>query len=199
MSKGIAYPDNNPKAAMGATKAPLHLVPPALMIGAAEAMADGARKYGPYNFRDSGIAASVYMGAIERHLFSWWDGEDMTRDSKIHHLKAIAADVGLMLDAMAKGTFVDDRPTSGGAADLLQDWEDRIGRSNSLRSHDVTRGGVAGQCAASPQPAEELQAKSLGPYHSGGYCIPIGDLEHASNIVRGYDIRTAGARRQVLD
>ena len=191
MSNGIAYPDNNPKAAMGATKAPLHLVPPALMIGAAEAMADGARKYGPYNFRDSGIAASVYMGAIERHLFSWWDGEDMTRDSKIHHLKAIAADVGLMLDAMAKGTFVDDRPTSGGAADLLQDWEDIIGRSGNIQPT-----GVGGTNNPS---IEELQAKPLGPCHSGGHCIFVGDPQHASNIVRGYDIRTDGPRRQVLD
>jgi hypothetical protein len=86
-------------------------------------MADGARKYGAYNFRESGIAAHVYMGAILRHLYAWWDGEDFTRDSNIHHLKAIAADVGLMLDAMAKGTFVDDRPTPGGSADLLEQWK----------------------------------------------------------------------------
>ena len=131
----MSYPQDNPKAAIGAKKIPLHLVPPALMIGAAEAMADGARKYGPYNFRDSGIAASVYMGAIERHLFSWWDGEDNTRDSNIHHLKAIAADIGLMLDAMAKGTFVDDRPTTGGAADLIDEWDRRHdGRDSETRA-----------------------------------------------------------------
>lgn len=119
----MSYPGNNPKAAMGAKKAPLHLVPPALTIGAAEAMADGADKYGAYNFRDSGIAASVYMGAILRHLYEWWDGDDFTSDSNIHHMKSIAADVGLVLDAMAKGTFVDDRPTKGGARLLLEEWE----------------------------------------------------------------------------
>lgn len=125
----MAYPGNNPKAAMGAKKAPLHLVPPALTIGAAEAMADGAQKYGPYNFRDSGIAASVYMGAILRHLYEWWDGDDFTSDSNVHHMKSIAADVGLVLDAMAKGTFVDDRPTKGGAKQLLEEWERKYERS----------------------------------------------------------------------
>ena len=116
------YPDNNPKATVGETKCPLHLVPPALSIGVAEAMKNGADKYGAYNFRDSKIAASVYMGAILRHLYAWWDGEDNAQDSGINHLKHIGASIGLMLDAEAAGTFVDDRPTKGGAAKLLEDY-----------------------------------------------------------------------------
>jgi hypothetical protein len=128
------------------------------------------------------------MGAIERHLFSWWDGEDMTRDSKIHHLKAIAADVGLMLDAMAKGTFVDDRPTSGGAADLLQDWEDRIGRARELDRGGVDRPSVA-----------ELQTKPVSTYYSGGCSILASDAQYASDTIRGYDLGAVGSRRQVLD
>jgi len=118
----VAYPDNNPKAAIGATKCPLHLVPPALAIGVAEAMSNGADKYGAYNFRDSGIAANVYTGAILRHLYAYMDGEDNASDSGIHHLKHIGASIALMLDSMAKGTFVDDRPTKGGAAELLEEY-----------------------------------------------------------------------------
>lgn len=121
--EGQVYPNNNPKAAVGESKCPLHLVPPALSIGVAEAMKNGADKYGAYNFRDSKIAASVYMGAILRHLYAWWDGEDNAQDSGIHHLKHLGASVGLMLDAMAKGTFDDDRPTSGGAAELLREYQ----------------------------------------------------------------------------
>lgn len=119
------YPDNNPKAAIGQAKVPLHLVPPALAIGVAEALKNGADKYGAYNFRDSKIAGSVYMAAILRHLYAWWDGENKASDSGIHHLKHIGASVALMLDAMAAGTFDDDRPTKGGAAELIAAYGDK--------------------------------------------------------------------------
>ena len=116
------YPNNNPKAAIGSTKCPLHLVPPALSIGVAEAMKNGADKYGAFNFRDSKIAASVYTGAILRHLYAYMDGEDNASDSGIHHLKHIGASIALMLDSMAAGTYDDDRPTKGGAAKLLEEY-----------------------------------------------------------------------------
>lgn len=120
LEKATKYPNNNPKAAVGAKKLPIHQVPPALMIGAAEAMADGAEKYGPYNFRESQIAASVYMGAMLRHLFAWWDGEDNAEDSGVHHMKHVAACAGLILDSMACGTFDDDRPPASGAAEMIK-------------------------------------------------------------------------------
>lgn len=116
------YPDNNPKAAIGAKKCPLHLVPPALSIGVAEALQDGATKYGAFNFRDSNIAANVYTGAILRHLYAYMDGEDLAEDSGIHHLKHVGACIALMLDSMACDTFVDDRPTNGKASKLLSDY-----------------------------------------------------------------------------
>ena len=46
----MSYPDNNPKTAFGLKKVPLHLVPPALEQGAAEAFQNGADKYGPFNW-----------------------------------------------------------------------------------------------------------------------------------------------------
>ena len=54
------YPDGNPKTAQGALKVPLHLVPPSAMHYLALAFRDGATKYGPYNWRDKGVSASVY-------------------------------------------------------------------------------------------------------------------------------------------
>jgi hypothetical protein len=116
------YPDNNPKQTVGEMKCPLHLVPPALAIGVAEALKNGADKYGAYNFRESGIAAHVYIGAIMRHLYAYMDGEDNAQDSGIHHLKHIGASIALMLDSMAKGTYVDDRPTKGAANELLEEY-----------------------------------------------------------------------------
>lgn len=121
----MEYPDNNPKQFVGEQKCPLHLVPPALSIGVAEALKNGADKYGAFNFRTSNIAATVYIGAILRHLYDYLDGEDLAQDSQIHHLKHIGASIAIMLDSMAVGTFVDDRPTKGGASQLLEEYHDR--------------------------------------------------------------------------
>lgn len=109
----------NPKDLIGDTKAALHLVPPALLISAAEAIATGAVKYGPYNWRDYPIQAHAYYGAILRHLTAWWDGEDAASDSGVSHLSHVAAGLAILLDAIGTETLVDDRPKPGPSATLL--------------------------------------------------------------------------------
>lgn len=107
------YPDNNPKTVFGMAKAPMHLCPPALTRGAAEAFANGASKYGPYNWREKMISASVYYAACKRHLDDWWDridADDCAPDSKVHHVKHGAACLGMILDVMDSPMFNDDRP-----------------------------------------------------------------------------------------
>lgn len=116
------YPDNNPKTAIGATKVPLHLVPPSAKHFLALALKDGAGKYGPYNWRDAKISASVYKAAAERHLDAFWDGEDYASDSKVHHLAHAMACMALMLDAMTVGMLNDDRPTKGASPELQAEY-----------------------------------------------------------------------------
>lgn len=113
-----AYPDNNPKTAIGVTKVPLHLVPPSAKHFLAQALADGAKKYGPYNWRDASISVSVYKAAAERHLDAFWDGEDNAPDSGIHHVAHAMACCALILDAMTIGRLNDDRPSKGAANEL---------------------------------------------------------------------------------
>lgn len=113
--------DTNPKDLVGQTKAQMWLIPPASKIAEAEAMTDGARKYGPYNWREKGVRVSVYISAIERHLMDYLDGEDFAADSLVHHLGHIKADCGILLDAIAQGNVVDDRPIKGKAAELLEE------------------------------------------------------------------------------
>lgn len=110
----------NPKDRLGRMKPPLHLIPPAATIIESLAMEDGARKYGPYNWRTKTVAATVYVAACMRHLQAWLDGEENARDSGHHHLGHARASLGIILDAQASGTLVDDRPTPGAAADLLE-------------------------------------------------------------------------------
>ena len=113
-----SLPDNNPKTRMGALKVPLHLVPPSARHYLALAFEDGATKYGPANWRDEPVSASVYFGAAGRHLDAYWDGEDLAKDSLVHHLAHTMACCAIILDAMECGTLNDDRYTKGPTAKL---------------------------------------------------------------------------------
>jgi len=111
----------NPKARVGALKVPLHLVPPALSIGAAMALKDGAVKYGPYNWREEPINISTYIGAIQRHILAYQDGEDVAEDSGVDHLGHVAACCALLMDSKAHGSLIDDRHV-GTAAALIKGY-----------------------------------------------------------------------------
>lgn len=121
MRADAGYPDANPKAAIGARKARLHLVPPALTILVSDNMGDGADKYGPFNWRAKPVSVSTYVGAMERHLQAYRDGEDIDPESAsgATHLGAIGACVGILADAAAHGTLVDDR-VKGPAPEMIR-------------------------------------------------------------------------------
>jgi hypothetical protein len=111
----------NPKDKVGAKKAPLGLVPPALEIGASEAMENGAVKYGPFNWREQPVEYMTYLVAMKRHIVALIDGQDLAEDTGIHHLKHVAAGCGILLDAMnIPGDLIDNRPPKGPAADMLR-------------------------------------------------------------------------------
>ena len=70
--------DDNPKARAGAVKPALDLVPPVFKLHVSLAMAFGAKKYGPYNYRSTEtkpVRASTYIAAMHRHLDAWASGE----------------------------------------------------------------------------------------------------------------------------
>lgn len=119
---GNSYPDNNPKTAFGAKKLPLEYVPPSAMHALAEAFADGAKKYGPYNWREKSISSSVYYGAALRHLTAWWDGEDNAEDSRLNHLHHALACIAMLIDGKSVGKLNDNRPPRGAAAQMQKDW-----------------------------------------------------------------------------
>lgn len=118
------YPDNNPKTAFGAKKLPLELVPPAANAFLAAAFANGAAKYGPYNWREAQISSSVYIGAVKRHIDAWWDGEDLAPDSGVHHLAHAMACLAMIADTLASPMLNDNRPPKGPAARMQKEWID---------------------------------------------------------------------------
>jgi dATP/dGTP diphosphohydrolase len=105
-----AAPPVNPKAAFGATKPSVGLVPPIALLHAAMAFEDGARKYGAFNWRDNPVEAMTYINALYRHLGLFLDGDDYTSDTKVHNLGAIIACAGILLDSQEAGTLIDNRP-----------------------------------------------------------------------------------------
>lgn len=120
----MSYPNGNPKETIGATKIPLHLVPPSAKHFLALALEDGAKKYGPYNWRDSGITLSTYKAASERHWDALWDGEDLAQDSLVHHLAHAMACCAIALDALTLGKLIDDRPARGAVTKLQASYSE---------------------------------------------------------------------------
>jgi hypothetical protein len=148
--KPDSYPDDNPKAAIGATKVPLHLVPPSATHYLALALEDGARKYGPFNWRETGISASTYIAACKRHLDAWADGEDLAQDSGVHHLAHAMACLALPLDAASVGKLIDDRPPAGAAARLQADY---AARSKAVPNPGTSVPNLGATTAAMPTTA----------------------------------------------
>lgn len=100
----------NPKDALGVRKAPMSTVPCGVMAELGVALLEGASKYGRHNYRGVGVRASVYYDATQRHLFSWWEGEDLDPDSGLSHVTKAIASLTVLRDAMLQDKCSDDRP-----------------------------------------------------------------------------------------
>lgn len=113
----------NPKQKFGDKKVKLQYVPPILAIETAGAMAEGAEKYGPYNWREDAVEVMTYIGAIQRHASAYLDGEDIDPESKNgkSHLAGLAANVAIILDAASIGKLIDNRPPKGVSGQRIRD------------------------------------------------------------------------------
>ena len=113
---------SNPKDAIGSAKVQLHLVPPVANIEEAYVMETGAKKYGPYNWREGmGVRKSVYISAILRHMAAMADGQWLDPESGRPHIAHVRANTGIMLDAHSKGKLIDDMKTEGMAGTVMAD------------------------------------------------------------------------------
>lgn len=107
---------SNPKDLFGSLKVSISKLPVVAVIHGAHAFMDGARKYGPYNWRAKKVIASIYIDAAMRHLMDWFEGEETAKDSGVHHLGHAIACCAILLDAQETGNLVDDRPNGQGVA-----------------------------------------------------------------------------------
>jgi hypothetical protein len=102
----------NPKAVEGRKKRQRSFTPVGVLHEIDQGMAEGARKYGPYNWRKTPIHVSDYYNGASRHLEAWWSGEDIDPDSGIHHISKLITNLVVLRDAMLHGTATDDRPNN---------------------------------------------------------------------------------------
>ena len=106
---GITEPVD-PKAQLGVHKFPMSVVPACVMGEIGVAILEGALKYGAFNYRKTGIEASTYYDAVNRHLKAWWEGEDHDADSGMSHITKAITTLVVMRDSMINGHLHDNRP-----------------------------------------------------------------------------------------
>lgn len=116
------WKDTNPKDVTAASegRVPIGLFPETAVIAGTMAMWEGACKYGRYNYRVAGVSASVYYGALGRHMKAWYNGEDIDPKSGLPHLWKALACLGILIDADECGMLHDDRPPEAPVADMLE-------------------------------------------------------------------------------
>ena len=100
----------NPKDAIGSSKIHLDLVPDSMVLFASLGFAEGALKYGKFNWRVAGVRLSIYMAALERHKMKFMAGEWADPDTKVPHLSSMLACLGIIVDAHTSNKLNDDRP-----------------------------------------------------------------------------------------
>jgi hypothetical protein len=104
-----AVDDANPKDRLGARKVPLGLCSPTATVQWARVMANGADKYGEFNWRAKKVKLTVYADAISRHNLAVQCGEDVDPESGLPHLAHVMACASIILDAASCGALIDDR------------------------------------------------------------------------------------------
>jgi hypothetical protein len=138
---------SNPKDQAGSERLPLHLVPSTLQVYAAMAFAEGAAKYGAYNWRATGVRASIYYSALQRHLAKWWNGEVLDPVTKVPHLASAVACLAVLIDAgETSDKLTDDRPPRLPGVARLIDTDARavvaqvreLAKQDGLKPHDWT-------------------------------------------------------------
>ena len=105
-----AYPDDNPKTALGEAKPKMSHTPTESIRLLGQVHSMGAAKYGAFNWREKTVSSTVYYDAAMRHLMAYFDGQDIDDESGLPHLAHVMACCSILLDASNGNTLNDNRP-----------------------------------------------------------------------------------------
>jgi hypothetical protein len=125
---------SNPKDIIGSDKIPLHLWPTTASALGSLALLDGALKYGRTNYRAVGVRASIYYDALNRHMNSWFEGQDTDADSGLPHLAHALACIAILVDSQAAGKLNDDRVISANYSEFAKSITPHVARLKEKHS-----------------------------------------------------------------
>lgn len=112
-------------------KVPFSLIPSTALVFMAMGLKEGARKYGPFNWRVEAVQGRIYLEAALRHLLLLLDGEDFDRDTGIHHGAFVLSTIAIFMDTLVAGRQIDNRALPGRSGDLVAFFNDVPGASKS--------------------------------------------------------------------
>lgn len=87
----------------------LELIPPELIESVGRVLTFGATKYDDRNW-EKGMKWSRVFGAVLRHLWAWWRGEQYDPESGFSHLWHAAACITFLITYEQRQIGEDDRP-----------------------------------------------------------------------------------------
>jgi hypothetical protein len=130
---------SNPKDRLATTRLDLSLFPMAAIIYGALAFTEGDLKYGGFNWRVAGVSVNTYIAALLRHVFKYYNGEELDPKTGVPHLANAIACLGVIIDATECGMLNDDRPPKSDVASLLSKFEAKVKYLQSIFSNGVPR------------------------------------------------------------
>lgn len=89
-------------------KARYDLIPPEYLQGCAEILTFGAEKYAPRNW-ELGMDWGRVYGALQRHLWAWWGGQDNDPETGKSHLWHAACCLAFLMAYEQRGIGTDTR------------------------------------------------------------------------------------------
>ncbi len=87
----------------------MDLVPPELLTAVAPILAFGAEKYGERNW-EKGMKWSRVFGALMRHMWAWWGGQNVDEETGKSHLWHAGCCIAFLIAYEQRKTGEDDRP-----------------------------------------------------------------------------------------
>jgi hypothetical protein len=106
----VRYVDPTTGGEKGTKLARFDLIPEIPLYALAEHYGRGAGKYDDHNWR-RGYPWSISFAALNRHLWTWWNGEDEDPELHSHHLDAVAWHAFTLREFAVTRPGLDDRPT----------------------------------------------------------------------------------------
>lgn len=86
----------------------IDLIPSEALLAMGDLFRHGAKKYSDRNW-EKGMAWGRMYGSLQRHLISWWGGEDLDPETRKSHLDHAACCIAMLIAYEKRGTGTDDR------------------------------------------------------------------------------------------